>query len=592
MFGKKFSMIRLLFVLVPMMFLVETNAQNRKFDELIRLAYKHRGSLDSGLYYVNQIQIQSRETSMSDGFSRAKLLSGLIYYNSNQIDTAASLLYEALPALDPYLFDKGMAHWYLGKIQVRVRSFKNGKDHYLLAMESFVRSDSSSFIGDVYTSIGVIHGMQAQFNDALEWFTKAYEHKIALGKNLETSVELNNIGIVYMRLKSFNKAKEYYWRAINLRNDDDDCGNYVNLGGVYNITQNLDSAMYFYQKAYDLALENNNKRDIISSLNNISNVLYQQGQYLEAINNLKLGLHISKSVPATTSAIITELGKNYQELNQIDSAIYYLKKGYQIARKSKNRIWAKESSFRLSNLFADQNKYDSAFLYMTKSVAYGDTIDNERVQEIFADQRVRLETRDKENQIEALTAENKFRTYQQHTLIAGGLASSIIVFLVFLNYRSRLLLKQKKLAEEKDLLQEELVKNKAILSTHTLSMIHRKNSLDDISNYLENLESKDRQKIKNIINVNTALEKDWDNFQKYFGQVHNSFFEKLRKKFPDLTQNEIRLCALLKMDLANKEIATLLNIEPKSVRMAKYRLRKKMQMDQDTDLAAYFIKFE
>ncbi len=115
-------------------------------------------------------------------------------------------------------------------------------------------------------------------------------------------------------------------------------------------------------------------------------------------------------------------------------------------------------------------------------------------------------------------------------------------------------------------------------------MIHRKNSLDEIEERIENLEGKDKQKIESIINVNKALEKDWDNFNKYFGQVHANFFDALRQQYSTLTQSEERLSALIKMNLANNEIATLLNIEAKSVRMARYRLRKKFHLSEETDL--------
>ena len=72
------------------------------------------------------------------------------------------------------------------------------------------------------------------------------------------------------------------------------------------------------------------------------------------------------------------------------------------------------------------------------------------------------------------------------------------------------------------------------------------------------------------------LEADWDKFKLHFENVHPSFFEDLKNKYPDLTKNETRLCAYLHLNMSTKEIAALLNIDPGSVRRAKTRLNKKM----------------
>lgn len=66
--------------------------------------------------------------------------------------------------------------------------------------------------------------------------------------------------------------------------------------------------------------------------------------------------------------------------------------------------------------------------------------------------------------------------------------------------------------------------------------------------------------------------------------MHPSFFDLLTGRFPSLSQTEIRLTALVKLNLGNKEIATLLNIESKSVHMARYRLRKRLNLGENDDL--------
>ncbi|HPE42711.1 MAG TPA: LuxR C-terminal-related transcriptional regulator, partial [Bacteroidales bacterium] len=75
-----------------------------------------------------------------------------------------------------------------------------------------------------------------------------------------------------------------------------------------------------------------------------------------------------------------------------------------------------------------------------------------------------------------------------------------------------------------------------------------------------------------------------EDFYGQIEQVHRDFLQKLETSFPDLTDNEKRLAAMLRLSLPGKEIATLMNISPKSVEIARYRLKKKLGLSKDENL--------
>jgi len=85
------------------------------------------------------------------------------------------------------------------------------------------------------------------------------------------------------------------------------------------------------------------------------------------------------------------------------------------------------------------------------------------------------------------------------------------------------------------------------------------------------------------------LDKDRDTFKIFIEKSNRSFYSKLNEKFPKLTNNEQRLCTLLRLNLSSKEIANILNITEKSVEMNRYRLRKKIQIPSSESLSE-FIK--
>ncbi len=84
------------------------------------------------------------------------------------------------------------------------------------------------------------------------------------------------------------------------------------------------------------------------------------------------------------------------------------------------------------------------------------------------------------------------------------------------------------------------------------------------------------QKVIIMLTEAISMDKERESFYLMVDEHLRDFFIRLQQKFPDLTQNERRLVAFLRLRLSSKEIASLLNITPRSVEMNRYRLRKKL----------------
>jgi DNA-binding CsgD family transcriptional regulator len=95
------------------------------------------------------------------------------------------------------------------------------------------------------------------------------------------------------------------------------------------------------------------------------------------------------------------------------------------------------------------------------------------------------------------------------------------------------------------------------------------------------------KKVIKKINSNLLDKEDWLTFQLHFNNSHTQFFQKLREKHPDLSSNEIKLSAYLKLNLSSKEIASLMHVAITSIEQSRYRLRKKINLDKDVNLVNY-----
>jgi DNA-binding NarL/FixJ family response regulator len=136
---------------------------------------------------------------------------------------------------------------------------------------------------------------------------------------------------------------------------------------------------------------------------------------------------------------------------------------------------------------------------------------------------------------------------------------------------------------QKEELQAKLEANQRELASNTLYLFQKNELLTNLQKQIENLSQKsipqhkeELKEIKATIKNSLHLETDWEKFKLHFEQVHPNFFKELLDKHPNLTNNEIRLCAYFHLNLSAKEIAALLNINPESVHRAKTRLNKKL----------------
>lgn len=129
------------------------------------------------------------------------------------------------------------------------------------------------------------------------------------------------------------------------------------------------------------------------------------------------------------------------------------------------------------------------------------------------------------------------------------------------------------------------------LAASTMSLIRKNNVLTEVKNLLkEKFEDETELKgVFDIIDKSLNRNDDWELFQEAFNNADRKFLKKLKSAHPRLTPNDIRLCAYLRLNLSSKEIAPLFNISPRSVEIKRYRLRKKMNLSHDDNLADYIL---
>ncbi|EAR00942.1 triple tyrosine motif-containing protein [Maribacter sp. HTCC2170] len=200
--------------------------------------------------------------------------------------------------------------------------------------------------------------------------------------------------------------------------------------------------------------------------------------------------------------------------------------------------------------------------------------------------------------------------YSNWAILCYILSICVLVFIIHKLYKSyykkqhALLIKEnlKKLKQKKLKAQQEIIqiKNEKLkmdianknreLAISTMSLIKKNEFLNSIKDQLKQVEN--TPKIKSVIktiNRNINNTDDWQFFEEAFNNADKDFLKNIKSHHQNLTPNDLRLCAYLRLNLTSKEIAPLLNISVRSVEVKRYRLRKKMALPHENSLTDYIL---
>ncbi|MFK5855199.1 MAG: inorganic phosphate transporter [Bacteroidota bacterium] len=150
-----------------------------------------------------------------------------------------------------------------------------------------------------------------------------------------------------------------------------------------------------------------------------------------------------------------------------------------------------------------------------------------------------------------------------------------------------------------DNLGKELKFRQSEMVTMAMSIIHKNEFLDNLKKEVVKIKTSVANqetrvllnKLSLMITQDLSIDRDREKFQMHINEQNSSFIHRLGKAFPTMTDNEIRLASMLRLNLSSKEIASILNISPKSVEMNRYRLRKKLKVAAKINLSDFIRNF-
>ena len=509
--------------------------------------------------------------------------------------------------------------------------FKNDYDAALnTLLESLTLAEKIhdwNISGDASTNIGTIYYVVlSNYEKALNYYLKALNFYERAQNKKGIASALSGLGITYTHEKKFNQALETLDRSLAIYEELNEQREipkiHVNIANAYKEMNDHAKALAYLNKATDEFTASQNSRGKAHALYKLAEIHRIEKNYDLAINNLNEALALNTNTDHQNSIVecLAELGFTYLDMNQPLKAEPYFQRVVSIAgdiHKNESLSTAYEKLALISEIKGD---YKNAYRYLANHKLYYDSIFSAEKQKQIEEMQTRFDTEKKEQEIVVLKQEKALNHI--YLFIAAGLILSITVISLLIFNRQKLkILSERQLAETENQLNEERktlleaeLKNKELseqqlhtqleyknkeLASYTLNLIQKneilhnlKESVDEIRNTPEAQIKQKLNSLASIVNYSFHLDREWENFKMHFEQVHQNFFKRLLELYPDLSANDLKLCSLIKLNLDNRGIAAILNISQESAKVARHRLRKKLDLPADQTLIAFFNSLE
>lgn len=508
------------------------------------------------------------------------------------------------------------------------RNYDLAKQYAQKAIDVAERSGDKDFsLPQAYRLMGSVHMGQLNWEKALEFYFKSLKLYEQSKNIVQQSLILSEIGAVYHRSKDIEKAKKYYNDALKLLGDKDPAWEIFfrnRLSAALLATGHHDESIAEAQKAINILKHMKDPWMLPSVTSNIAGAYFEKGE-------------LEKAEGFSRQAIVMAT-KDSQDAGgyRVGLANILQAKG-QTAEAEKTYLEAIEESVRrhdiydeldgreaLTDFYEKSGQEEKAYKASLKLADVKDSVFGKDKAIAIQELEYKYENDKKEAEIASLKSQNRLKT----GLMIAGVAVALLALLFLWNYRKNAMLtralmlqKQKTLEQEKEnaMIEKELEKehkDKALLNeklkeeenkrlqnemdatnrelaTIALYVQEKNKLLEDLQGQLNATIAKtngdgksELQNISKIIRQSISFESDWDKIKLHFEKVHPEFFQKLQAEYPQLTQNELKHCAYIKMNMNNKETANLMNIDANSVKMNRYRIKKKLNLAPEDDLNA------
>ncbi|APY10784.1 hypothetical protein BWZ22_05810 [Seonamhaeicola sp. S2-3] len=394
------------------------------------------------------------------------------------------------------------------------------------AFEAFKKANDSVLMAKMLNSMGVNYMYLSDYPTSLSNYLEA----LTIYRHLNDTLSLDfantteNLGILYTKLKTYNKALVYHEKASKIYKTLDYkyglANSYNNIGNIYDYLRQQQKAIENYQKSYGIMQKSGNKLGMASALTNIGIVNVGLKKHNKALNNFNKAKALYQKLSNTNNLAIVYnyMGESYLNTSNLYKAKNHYQNAYNLAKKVQNLSLQVSALEGLTQVNKQLKNYKNAYNYINEAVKLKDSFNSiekkgelVRLEEKYKYQNEKsiLENNHKQEQLVFANELERQKFIKTTYLAVGGIIVCFVIGLMVFYKKKRDADFNTKVATT------ELRALRAQMNPHfifnTLNSINNyivSNKVDDASNYLTKFSKLMRQTLEVSMYENITVEED------------------------------------------------------------------------------------
>ena len=364
----------------------------------------------------------------------------------------------------------------------------------------------------------------------------------------------------------------------------------------------LDSTLYYLNKSEDLYRQYPGQVNNFAYAINCINIASYYLKYFppadhnaesKAVYYANRAREVLKNAPNSQEVVASSLGilSEYAKREGKDADVErYLIEAYQLMLTEQPPYYYTMINVAqaLSDFYKNKGNYQKALEFQQEVTKYNNQNFNQQKALNAQKLEIQYEIEKKNNEVQLLKEREKSQRKQSYLYGGIALASFLCLLFMFRSYHFRLrysLQREKQLGLEQQLLETQQQQLKKEVMANVLQLEHKNQMLHNLK---DKLTGGDEVNMQKILKEEMLLDNDFEQAKVQIQQVHPDFFQLLNKKAQKkLTLLDLKLCAYLYLQMDTRQIAQLMHVEAKSVRMSRYRIKQKLGLEKEDDLNGF-----
>ncbi len=542
----------------------------------IAKAYQH-SERDSALFYAREGLRISQEIGSWLGIAENAAVLGDIYIIEDDLEEARKnyMLSAEYFEKEGKEFDRTQINMILGNICLAQNDYATALNTYQKCLLSAEKYKFQSLIPHLYNNIGIVYLNIEDYDQAEHNFRKAVDLFAEQGDHYSRTLSVSNIAEILNRKGRSEEAVKEYLQVAKFFLEDE---NWIPLAGIYNTISIIHQSQGSRDKAeHYLVLA----QDAISKVNN----------------------DFSGPASLQNSEILNNAARLAFNRGELINSLAFAKSSMAIAKLNSYKVTLAASSDLISQLYEQLNMPDSALAYNRMFVTYSKELQDEasikKITQLQMQHEFDVAMREKELNALKIEAEHERKETKYIVAIFLVVLIALILTILLLNQRAKAIrnrLVKENLELEKAKLSQELNYRNKELATNMMYLLEKNEFITSIAKKLGEMKLDLHKTIQPQVQTmikelkDNSSSKIWEEFELRFKEVHTDFYDALYAAFPDLSPNEKRICAFLRLNMSTKEISSITHQSVKSINMARYRLRKRLNIDKDENLIQFLAQ--